>query len=288
MHKTSDDQSAGHVPTRYQDPSRGLTLHNEDSLIGMHEFLAPGSVDVIVTSPPFNIAKNYSRYNDAIPRGQYLDWLEDWGQEAKRVLADDGSLFLNLGGTPKSPHGPHEVLNRLRRHFVLQNEIHIISSIVIDAATVHHRLGRNRDLVVGHHKPINSDRYLHKGHEYLYHFTARGTVPLDRLAIGTAYQDKSNVARWSGRRDRPLSRQRVGHSLPDDPEPGHRPAASRVISCRTAASVYSPPRRLAHSSRARPVRRDRHDGARLPRTRCGIRGVRDRLPPHRRPSPAAG
>ena len=176
--------------------------HNEDSLIGMHEFLAPGSVDVIVTSPPFNIAKNYSRYNDAIPRGQYLDWLEDWGQEAKRVLADDGSLFLNLGGTPKSPHGPHEVLNRLRRHFVLQNEIHIISSIVIDAATVHHRLGRNRDLVVGHHKPINSDRYLHKGHEYLYHFTARGTVPLDRLAIGTAYQDKSNVARWSGRRDR--------------------------------------------------------------------------------------
>ena len=31
---------------------------------------------------------------------------------------------------------------------------------------------------------------------YILHLTKRGDVELDRLAIGVAYQDKSNVERW--------------------------------------------------------------------------------------------
>ena len=66
------------------------------------------------------------------------------------------------------PWGPHEVLARLRPHFELQNEIHIISSVVIDAATLKHRLGPSRNLIIGQHKPINSGCFLNDTHQYLF------------------------------------------------------------------------------------------------------------------------
>ena len=45
---------------------------------------------------------------------------------------------------------------------------------------------------------MNSQRLVHSCYEYVFHFTKTGRVPLDRLAIGVAYQDKSNVTRWAG------------------------------------------------------------------------------------------
>ena len=203
MHKTFDDQSAGHVPTTYHDPARRLTLHNEDCLVGMHECLAPGSVDVIVTSPPFNVSKTYSTYDDTIPRDEYLEQLEDWGQEARRVLADDGSLFLNMGGTPTSPYGPHEVLLRLRQWFTLQNEIVAVKSVAIDAEHVERSLGIRQPVAMGHFRPLNgSPRYLSSCHEYIFHLTKRGDITIDKDAIGVPFQHKSNITRWGSERDR--------------------------------------------------------------------------------------
>jgi DNA modification methylase len=33
------------------------------------------SIDVVVTSPPYNIGKKYNGYHDERPRNEYLDWL---------------------------------------------------------------------------------------------------------------------------------------------------------------------------------------------------------------------
>ena len=52
------------------------------------------------------------------------------------------------------------------------------------------------DLAVGHYKPINSKRFLHDCHEFVFHFTPEGDTPLQRHAIGVRYQDQSNVGRW--------------------------------------------------------------------------------------------
>jgi len=41
-----------------------------------------------------------------------------------------------------------------------------------------------------------SSRYVHGAHEYVFQFTHRGDVRLDRLAVGVPYQDRSNVHRW--------------------------------------------------------------------------------------------
>ncbi len=55
-----------------------------------------------------------------------------------------------------------------------------------------------RDLTVGHYKPIAGERFVNDCHEYVFHFTHHGTVRLDRLGIGVAYQDRSNLRRWAG------------------------------------------------------------------------------------------
>ena len=102
---------------------------------------------------------------------------------------------------------PFQVLAVMQKHFALQNVIHWIKSIAISKADVGNYDGITQDVAVGHFKPINSPRFVNDCHEYVFHLTKRGDVPLDRLAIGVAYQDKSNIARWrsngkrNGKRD---------------------------------------------------------------------------------------
>jgi site-specific DNA-methyltransferase (adenine-specific) len=178
-----------------------IALYTQDCIAGMEEHLAPGSVDVIVTSPPYNLGVRYGRYDDRISRAQYLSWMRDWAIVAKARLADGGSLFLNVGSKPSDPAVPFEVLDVMRQHFVLQNTFHWIKSIAISKADAGNYDGLTGDIAVGHFKPINSPRYVNDCHEYIFHLTKHGDVMLDRLAIGVPYQDKSNVSRWRGKQD---------------------------------------------------------------------------------------
>ncbi len=154
------------------------------------------SVDVIVTSPPYNLGIRYNSYQDALPRERYLDWTATWIAQAARVLAQAGSLFLNVGAKPTDPGAPFDVALAARRHLRLQNTVHWIKSIAIEREAAGTAAGLGRDLAVGHYKPINSDRFLNDCHEFIFHLTPAGTTPLDRLAIGVPYQDRSNVGRW--------------------------------------------------------------------------------------------
>ena len=150
----------------------------------------PKCVDVIVTSPPYNLGTGYETYKDVRPRVEYLDWIETVAIEGKRVLKDNGSFFLNVGGSLKDPWIQIDVANRFRKHFVLQNTIHWIKSIAVERG--------EETIAVGHYKPINSPRYHHDCHEYIWHFTKSGDVELNKIDIGVPYQDKSNIARWKG------------------------------------------------------------------------------------------
>ncbi len=177
-----------------------LTLYNTDCVAGMKANLAPRSVDVVVTSPPYNLGIQYGQYDDTLPRGDYLRWLGEWAQVVRDVLSDDGSLFLNIGAKPSDPSVPFQVLAEMQKHFVLQNVIHWIKSIAIEKQDIGHYPGITGNVSVGHYKPINSPRYVNDCHEYIFHLTKRGDVALARLAIGVEYQDKSNVTRWRAAR----------------------------------------------------------------------------------------
>ncbi len=159
-----------------------------DCLTGMSA-LAEESVDVVVTSPPYNLDIAYATFRDDAPRANYLEWCAAWAAELRRVLKPGGSFFLNVGASPKNPLLPHELVIRLRSIFQLQNTIHWIKSITVQPR-------RAAEISVGHFKPINSKRFLTDCHEYVFHLTKNGDVPLDRLAVGVEYADKSNIARW--------------------------------------------------------------------------------------------
>jgi len=160
--------------------------------------LTPGSISVIVTSPPYNLGVRYRSYEDRLPRDRYLAWTGDWIGAAARALAPAGSLFLNVGAKPTDPWTPFDVAQAARPHLRLQNTIHWIKSIAIDRGAAGAGAALTRDLNIGHYKPINSDRFVNDCHEFIFHLTPDGRTPLDRLAIGVPYQDASNVARWRG------------------------------------------------------------------------------------------
>ena len=158
--------------------------------------LPPGSIDAIVTSPPYNLGIRYRSYDDTMPRDQYLEWTGQWVSRAARAMTADGSLFLNVGAKPTDPWTAIDVAQATRPYLQLQNTIHWIKSIAIEKSLAGTNAKLADDLAVGHYKPINSRRFLHDCHEFVFHFTAGGQTPIDRQAIGVRYQDRSNIGRW--------------------------------------------------------------------------------------------
>jgi site-specific DNA-methyltransferase (adenine-specific) len=158
------------------------------------------SVDVVVTSPPYNLGIAYASSMDDAPRSEYLTWCSRWGSELFRALKPMGSLFLNVGAAPTNPLLPHQVaiLFVEQLGFVLQNTVHWIKSIALPDDQSSRIVSR------GHFKPINSRRFLNDCHEPLFHFTKTGDVPIDRLSLGVPYADKTNIARWSHTEGRDL------------------------------------------------------------------------------------
>jgi site-specific DNA-methyltransferase (adenine-specific) len=178
------------------EDGRSVVLWNEDSLSGLERRVRPRTADVVVTSPPYNRGVPYRSYADDRPRAEYLAWVARFRDAVERALAPRGSFFLNVGGSPKDPWLPWDVAREVGETFVLQNVIVWVKSIAIDRGAAGRSSGLTTDLALGHYKPVVSDRYLHGSHEYIFHFSRRGDVRLDRLAIGVPYQDKTNVARW--------------------------------------------------------------------------------------------
>jgi len=181
-------------------PLRGrrgrIRLIRGDCVEGMRRLKA-GSVDVVVTSPPYNAGKDYSTYDDTIPRDEYLSWTRRWAQGVRRVMGVQGSLFLNIGSRPRDPWVPFDVLSVFRDLLVLQNVIHWVKSIAVEPQDLSAASRSGEAVTFGHYQPINSPRYLNTAHEFVFHFTRTGEVKLDRLAVGVPYQDKSNVKRWA-------------------------------------------------------------------------------------------
>ena len=90
-------------------------IHQGDCVETMNR-LPPESVDLIVTSPPYNIKnstgnglkngsggkwpkaeliKGYASHDDAMPHDQYVEWQRECLRAMMRVLRKDGAIFYN-------------------------------------------------------------------------------------------------------------------------------------------------------------------------------------------------
>lgn len=99
-------------------------LYNMDCLTAIKELnKAKISVDSTITSPPYNIGKEYETIQD---NEQYLSWLTDIMSEVYDITSPSGSLLLNLGyfSVPKKGRAvPITYLFWNRLKFFMQQEI---------------------------------------------------------------------------------------------------------------------------------------------------------------------
>tara|TARA_B100000287_G_scaffold411152_1_gene440311 strand:+ start:1076 stop:2044 length:969 start_codon:yes stop_codon:yes gene_type:complete len=130
------------------------------------------SIDCIITSPPYNLDIKYGKYQDDLPRESYLKWLHDVAIAIKRVLKDDGQLYLNVGYSNIDPWVAMDVAQTFRKIFVLQNNFTWVKHIAVN------------NQGYGQYKPISSNRFSSVTTENIFHFTKDGKVKIDRLAIG--------------------------------------------------------------------------------------------------------
>ncbi len=72
--------------------------------------LPDGCVQVVVTSPPYNVGKAYSNHNDSLPLDEYLTFLNQVWRECYRVLAPGGRLCINVANTDRKPYLPLNAL----------------------------------------------------------------------------------------------------------------------------------------------------------------------------------
>lgn len=89
----------------YQDDA--VTLFHGDSLAVLRE-LPDQSVDCCVTSPPYFGLRDYGtegQYGLEASPAEYVETMRALFAEVRRVLADDGTLWLNLGDSYYSGRG---------------------------------------------------------------------------------------------------------------------------------------------------------------------------------------
>ena len=68
---------------------------NGDTIDVMSE-MPEGWVDLVVTSPPYNVGIQYDIHNDEIVMDEYWEWSEKWLTEVYRLLKDDGRIAINI------------------------------------------------------------------------------------------------------------------------------------------------------------------------------------------------
>ena len=92
---------------------------NTDCIEGLKQ-LEENSVDLCVTSPPYNVGIKYDDWDDNMQIVDYLGFARDWLTEVYRVLKPDGRIAVNI---------PYEVnMKKLGGHnrMLIQSEYHQI------------------------------------------------------------------------------------------------------------------------------------------------------------------
>jgi site-specific DNA-methyltransferase (adenine-specific) len=74
--------------------AKNITIIKNDLFIT--ESVARNSIDLIVTSPPYNVEIQYASHNDKLLYKEYLEFSRKWLRKCHQWLKPDGRLCLNI------------------------------------------------------------------------------------------------------------------------------------------------------------------------------------------------
>ncbi|MHA1300003.1 MAG: DNA-methyltransferase [Candidatus Helarchaeota archaeon] len=161
-----------------------------DCLEGMRKHIADSSIDLVITSPPYNIKlksrNDYTKnYIDNLPEAEYREKIKELIDELARVTKEDGSIWINM----KS------------RYLNEKNEVVTANYGSLEPPTWILNFSRNKlylkNLIIWNYD-INSDtknNKLHPRYEFFFWFTKQlknYKFFIDEIRVPPKTKDKRN------------------------------------------------------------------------------------------------
>jgi len=160
------------------------------------------SVSLVVTSPPYNVNKQYGDYVDAQEWQDYMLLLEKVWCECYRVLRPGGRIAINVANTGRQPYIPLHafIIEQMRFKFLMRGEILWNKAASAGVSTAWGSFARA------------SNPTLRDVHEYILVFS-KGAYKLETGPSGITNQDFVNWTRsvWEMPTE---SAKRIGHPAP--------------------------------------------------------------------------
>jgi adenine-specific DNA-methyltransferase len=92
--------------------------------------LSDGSIALTVTSPPYNLQKNYGTYKDDVSLENWEELISEIGKEIYRVLKPNGSFFLNVSPIPDKKTKEIIPLDSIAYYLMKQQGFHLRNKII--------------------------------------------------------------------------------------------------------------------------------------------------------------
>ena len=71
-----------------------VTIYNDDII--KLQSIKDNSIDLMITSPPYNLDIKYSSHNDKMSYQAYLEFTKEWLSKCYKLARDDGRFCLNI------------------------------------------------------------------------------------------------------------------------------------------------------------------------------------------------
>ncbi len=78
----------------FETSDGNIKIINDDFLTT--QLIDKNSIDLLVTSPPYNVDIHYGSFQDDIPYEAYLEFTKNWLKKAYKLMKNDGRMCLNV------------------------------------------------------------------------------------------------------------------------------------------------------------------------------------------------
>jgi DNA modification methylase len=163
-------------------------------------------VDLILTSPPYNVGKPYDAYNDKRDWADYNEWLRKVCQAMFRVIKPNSSIFVNIadvGISNRDAAGEQRIGNR-GNFYVVPNHLVVIGEMLAVGAQYLHPIfwrkpGNCKTEFGGSGRFCGTYPYPKNCHvpsecEYVFHFRKNGLY--EKVDKERREQSKVTKERW--------------------------------------------------------------------------------------------